>query len=483
MITVVGLGVEKDDISVRGKEAICRAWQQGLPIFVRTALTRSFESLTELGVQVTPLDEVYETSRSFSTLNKNLASRVAKEKGGCVYCVDGSASEDNSVKLLLKKRCQVEIIDAPSKTPYFAMKAALSGCSYSTLSAYETVEMAGAGALSLPLIVYDLDDRGLASDCKLALGEKLGEETICTFISGGKVKKIPLYELDRQRKYDYLTAVVVDKQEVVEKTRFTMDDLKEIVVRLRAPDGCPWDKVQTPQTIKMNVIEEAYELVDAVDSGDDDKVLEETGDILLQAVFYAVMKEEVGSFTLTDAISGICEKLISRHTHIFGEDKADGAESALSVWEKNKMKEKSQTTFASSVNDVPKSFPAAMRAQKVGKRAAKAGMDFVGVEEALLRLREEIVEFENARVSGDASAVEKELGDVLFSAVNVGRKAGVDCEKALKESVDRFASRFTLAEQLALQKTDDVTKLSEKEWDECYLLAKAKVKGCGDEVE
>ena len=483
MITVVGLGVEKDDISVRGKEAVLQAQKEGLPIFARTALTRSFESLKALGVTVTPLDEVYEKSRSFSTLNKNLAARVASEKQGCVYCVDGSASEDNSVKLLLKKRCKVEIIDAPSKTAYFVAKAAFSGCSYSTVSAYEIVERAGAGALSLPLIVYDLDDRGLASDAKLALGEKLGEETVCYFISGGKRKKIPLYELDRQRSYDYLTAVAFEKQEVVEKTRFTMEDLKEIVVRLRAPDGCPWDKVQTPDTIKMNVIEEAYELVDAVDSGDDDKVLEETGDILLQAVFYAVMKEEVGSFTMTDAISGICEKLISRHTHIFGEDKADGAESALSVWEKNKMKEKSQTTFASSVNDVPKSFPAAMRAQKVGKRAAKAGMDFATVEEAVSRLREEIVEFENARLSGDKAAVEKELGDVLFSAVNVGRKAGADCEKALKESVERFAARFTLAEQLALADTDDVTGLSAKAWDGYYLAAKDKIGGGGNGLE
>ena len=147
------------------------------------------------------------------------------------------------------------------------------------------------------------------------------------------------------------------------------------------------------------------------------------------------------------------------------------------------MNEKSQTTFASSVNDVPKSFPAAMRAQKVGKRAAKAGMDFATVEEAVSRLREEIVEFENARLSGDKAAVEKELGDVLFSAVNVGRKAGADCEKALKESVERFAARFTLAEQLALADTDDVTGLSAKAWDGYYLAAKDKIGGGGNGLE
>ena len=326
----------------------------------------------------------------------------------------------------------------------------------------------------MPLVIYDLDDRGLASDCKLALGERFGEESTVRFFHGEKGKKLALFELDREKRYDYLTAVVVEEQPLTEKKRFTMDDLREIVVKLRAPDGCPWDKVQTPETIKMNVVEEAYELVDAVDSGDDDKVLEETGDILLQAAFYAVMKEEVGAFSLTDALTGICQKLISRHTHIFGTDKADGAESALSVWEKNKRKEKHHETFADSVNDVPKCFPAAMRAQKIGKRAAKSGMDFADVAEAVLRLKEEIAEFERAYAVGDKAESERELGDVLFSAVNAGRLAGADCEKALKESAERFARRFTEAERIALQRTDDVTKLSAEEWEECYLAAKGK---------
>ncbi|MBQ8320120.1 MAG: nucleoside triphosphate pyrophosphohydrolase [Clostridia bacterium] len=476
MITVVGLGVEKGDLSLRGKEAILEAADAGLPVFVRTALTRSYESLLGLGVQPIALDDIYEKSRSFATLNKNLAARVATEKDGCVYCVDGAASEDNSVKILLKKRRRVRMIDGPSKSGYFALRAGFAQCSYLAVSAYEAVERAGAGTLSLPLVVYDLDGRGLASDVKLALGERFGDETTVRFVQGERVKKIPLFELDRQKSYDYLTAVTIEATDVVQKTRFTMEDLKEIVVRLRAPGGCPWDRAQTPESIKMNVIEEAYELVDAVDSGDDSKVLEETGDILLQAAFYAVMKEEVGAFTLTDAISGICEKLISRHTHIFGADKAEGAEGALSVWEKNKRKEKHQETFGDSVSDVPKCFPAAMRAQKVGKRAAKSGMDFVSADEAMVRLKEEIAEFENAYSSGCAEETEKELGDVLFSAVNVGRKAGVDCEKALKESTERFAARFVLAEKLALKSTGDVCALSAEEWEEYYQAAKKALK-------
>ena len=321
-----------------------------------------------------------------------------------------------------------------------------------------------------------MDDRGLASDCKLILGDLFGEETEVKYICGGKPKKARLYELDRQKSYDYSSAVAIEEMELLEKSRFTAEDLKEIVVRLRAPDGCPWDKVQTSESIKMSAVEEAYELVDAIDCNDDEKILEETGDVLLQAVFQAVMKEDTGAFNLTDAFTGICQKLISRHTHVFGKDKADNEGSALSVWEKNKMAEKHQITYADSVNDVPKCFPAAMRAQKIGKRAAKAGMDFATAEDAAKRLEEELSEFFEAYKKGDRAQTEKELGDLLFAAVNIGRKAGCDCEKALKESAERFAKRFTLAEEKALADGKVVTDLSEAEWDNYYLQAKAELR-------
>ncbi|MBQ7830786.1 MAG: MazG family protein, partial [Clostridia bacterium] len=215
--------------------------------------------------------------------------------------------------------------------------------------------------------------------------------------------------------------------------------------------------------------------VDAIDQEDDDRILEETGDILLQAVFHAVLKEETGAFDLTDVLSGICHKLITRHTHVFGNDKAQDGGEALSVWEKNKMTEKHQVTYADSVNDVPKCFPAAMRAQKIGKRAAKAGMDFATAEEAAEHLQAELVEFFVAYTAGNKEEAEKELGDVLFAAVNVGRKAGCDCEKALKESAERFAKRFTKAEALALAEGKTVTELSEAEWDDYYVKAKNSI--------
>lgn len=476
MLTVVGLGVDKGDLTKAGEEAILQAVKAGAPVLVRTAFTKSYQTVLELGVAHTCLDDVYRKSRNFQTLASNLAKRVLESGENAVYLVDGAPSEDTSVKMLYKKtRGKIRVIDGVSKITALARIANLRDCSYTAVSAYELLERANGGDLALPLIVYDMDDRALASDCKLVLGDLYGEESNAFYVRDGKSVKICLYEMDRQKTYDYSSAVVIERGELLKKTRFSLADLREIIIRLRKPDGCPWDKVQTCESIKMSAVEEAYELVDAIDQADDDKILEETGDILMQAVFHTVLKEETGAFTLTDMVTGVCNKLISRHTHVFGKDKAENVNGALGVWDENKRKEKGQTTYADAVNDVPKCFPAVMRAQKVGKRASKAGMDFAGVDEASARVQDELNELFDAIARGDKIATEKEAGDLLFSAVNVGRLAGADCEKALKESVERFAKRFTVAEELALNDGKVVNKLSASEWDEYYQQAKNKL--------
>ncbi len=477
MITVIGLGVEKGDISRKGEECILAAAKSGRKIVVRTANTLSYQTVVEFGIAHICLDSVYERSRSFTTLAKNLAKAVTDCGMDAVYLVDGAATEDNSVKALVRKvgKNNVEIIDGVSKTTALVRAAGFKGCSYTALSAYELSEKCKAGNIALPLVAYDLDDRGLASDIKLLLGDLFGEEIKVKYLCGGKAKNIPLFELDRQPRYDYTSAVAIEEVELLQKKRFNLEDLLQIIACLRAPDGCPWDRAQTNESIKMSAVEEAYELVDAIDQEDDEKILEETGDLLLQAAFHAVMKAETGAFNMTDILTGICTKLITRHTHVFGEDKAKDEGGALSVWEKNKMTEKHQLTYADAVNDVPKCFPAAMRAQKIGKRAAKAGMDFADVEKAAEGLQAEVAEFFSAYRSGNAAETEKELGDLLFAAVNIGRKAGCDCEKALKESAERFAARFTLAEKLALADGREVTELSEEEWDGYYVRAKKQL--------
>ena len=475
MITVIGLGNEVGDLTKKGEEKILAAAKNGDKILVRTAFTRAYAQVKALGVAHETLDFIYQKSRTFASLAKNLAKAVRDAGENTVYLVDGAPSEDTSVKALLKSgKNKVEIVGGVSKITAIASAANFKNCSYNALSAYDLYDKQKEN-LTLPLLVYDMDAPDLASDCKLILGNLFGEEIKVKYILGGKAKSIYLYELDHQKTYDYSSAVAIEEIDLLQKQRFSLEDLQEIIVRLRKPNGCPWDRVQTNASIKMAAVEEAYELVDAIDTGDDDKILEEAGDIMMQSVFHAVLKEETGAFNLTDVVSGVCQKLITRHTHVFGEDHAKDDQSALSVWEKNKMSEKNQVTYGDSVNDVPKCFPALMRAQKVGKRASKAGMDYASVQDAAAHIEKELQEFFLALDKGDKVETEKEIGDVLLAVTNVGRKAGCDVEKALKESVERFAARFTLAEKMALQEHSDVTKLSAEAWDFYYKKAKEEL--------
>lgn len=169
--------------------------------------------------------------------------------------------------------------------------------------------------------------------------------------------------------------------ELLQKENYTYGDLVEIVRYLRSENGCPWDRAQTHETLSVNLVEECYELVDAIALKSADKMREETGDVLLQAVFHAVLGEEAGEFTNGEMLNEICRKLITRHTHVFGNDGADGAEEALVNWDKNKYREKGHKSPAESVADVPKPFPALLRAQKVQKRAGKFGFDFESKEQ------------------------------------------------------------------------------------------------------
>lgn len=467
-VTLIGLGNLKGDLTERAFKALKSAKK----IIARTANTASFANLE--GFVVETLDNLFECSRNFDTLNKKLAAAVlsaAKESDVC-YCVDGAVCEDEACRIILNKHKDTEIIEGVSKAAHCASLARLSAAQYSAVSAYSAEELKSCRAA----VVYDIDCYYVATLVKEKLSSLFGDEADCTFIADGKAEKIKIYEIDRQKKYNLSCAVAVEEGEFLKKDRFDFDDLLHIIRLLRAPDGCPWDRVQTNESIKSNVIEEAYELADAIERNDDDGIEEETGDVLLQAAFHSVMKEEQGVFCASDAITRLVKKLIFRHSHIFGKDKAQGADDALSVWEKNKKKEKHMTTFGESVEAVPKNFPACMRAQKVGKRAAKCGMDFLSPVSASEKMFEEVGELIEAMQKEDKNAVFDEAGDVLFAAVNTCRLAGVDCEEALRAATQKFAERFVKFEQLIIADGKDVTALNGLEYDYYWQQAKNAVK-------
>ena len=248
------------------------------------------------------------------------------------------------------------------------------------------------------------------------------------------------------------------------KEHYDIADLLNIMRILRAPDGCPWDRVQTHQSIRQNFIEETYEAVEAIDAGNIPLLKEELGDVLMQVVFHSIMEEEAGSFTFDDVCDDVCRKLIVRHPHVFSDTVADTPDEVLKNWDAIKMRTKSQEKVADSVDDVAKSLPALMRAQKVGKRAAKSGMDFKDYQAALLRVQEEIGELK-AVDPGDKDRLSDELGDILFSVVNTARLLKIDAEQALYRSTDKFSSRFRKVEELAESRGIDMKTASDEELD------------------
>ncbi len=228
---------------------------------------------------------------------------------------------------------------------------------------------------------------------------------------------------------------------------YHIDDLIQIMELLRAPGGCPWDRAQTHQSIRANMLEEAYEAADAIDSMDMDNLKEELGDVLLQVVFHARMAQEAGAFTFDDVVDGICKKLVYRHPHVFGTASAGDPEGALSAWDAQKRAEKGQRTTADAMDSVARALPALTRAAKLQGKAAKAGFDWRDISPAMDKLSEELEEFQ-AAVREDSN-VEEELGDLLFAAVKAGRFAGVDGETALQKACEKFIRRFRAVERLA----------------------------------
>lgn len=252
------------------------------------------------------------------------------------------------------------------------------------------------------------------------------------------------------------------------KDSYNVKDLEEIVRILRAPGGCPWDAEQTHQSIRRNFLEEAYEAAEAIDEESPEHLKEELGDVLLQVVFHARMEQEEGRFDLDAVADGVCKKLIYRHPHVFGDVSVSGTGEVLSNWEELKRKEKGQATNTDALESVARSLPALWRAEKVQKKAKKAGFDWPDISGTLDKLSEELEELKTAAAQG--TNVAEELGDLLFSAVNVSRFLKVDCEDALNQATDKFIGRFRKVEEQAGERP--MTEMTLAELDQLWERAK-----------
>ena len=260
------------------------------------------------------------------------------------------------------------------------------------------------------------------------------------------------------------------------KERYNVNDLIDIVEILRSPNGCPWDIEQDHKSIRRDFLEETYEVIEAINKDDRDGLLEELGDVLLQVVFHAQIEREKNSFDLNDVADGVCKKMIERHPHVFGNVSAETSEQVLENWDVIKKQTKQQKSQTESMLSIPREFPALMRADKVQKKAAKVGFDWDSVDGAFAKVSEELAELKEAITMGVVENANEELGDLLFSVVNVSRFINVDSEEALTKATDKFIDRFSKVEKMAEEKGLNMkeTDLDEldKLWDEAKKVSK-----------
>lgn len=257
------------------------------------------------------------------------------------------------------------------------------------------------------------------------------------------------------------------------KDKYTIKDLLVIVEVLRAPNGCPWDREQTHQSIRKNLIEETYEVAEAIDLDDSSLLCEELGDLLLQIALHTEMEKELGNFTFDDVCNEICQKLVYRHPHVFGAKKVGSTQEVLHNWEQLKNTEKGRITAKDRLDSVPQNLPALMRAEKLQKRADDFGFFYKEATFALKDLQNEVDELNQAmQENSNIENIEGEIGDVLFSATNTARMLGIDAEEALTKSSNRFVSRVKKIEEISQENGDELKTLSVEERDRLWKKAK-----------
>ena len=420
IITIAAIGPDSGQTLTLG---VYDALRQADALLLRTGRHGVADRLRQEGVAFETLDALYDRTEDFDELCELAARAIidrARQAQTLIYAVSEPQS-DATVRAL-----------AQALPDDMALRV-LGGVTLTDAAACAAIPFG---------VITEIDNRYLASDVKLWLGDLFDDETTVYFLEnaaepGATARPIELCELDRQDHYDHRTAVLVPRISVYDRSRASYEDFVQVISRLRAPGGCPWDRAQTHHTLRQYMIEEACEAADAMDGGDEMKMADELGDVLLQVVLNSCIGAEHRAFTDRDVTSMAAHKMITRHEHVFGKAKAENAQAVVSVWENAKKKERGEQTALERVLDVPLSLPALMRAQKVVRREAGAkGLKLDGAQ--MLARVAELAE-ENG---GDQAAKEARLGEMLECLCALAEAQGLDAETALrgqtKKRVDRL---------------------------------------------
>lgn len=481
MIKIIGLGPgAKDALTLGAIEVL----QTSKNIFLRTERHPTVQYLKELGIKYKTYDEKYEQSKSFDEVYDAIAEDIIKKQEelvDLVYAVPGhplvaEKSVENILKLCKEKNIDVDIYPAVS-----FIDSLMDSLRIDPIQGIKIIDAFDIKNQILDkrtgIIVTQVYDKYIASEVKISLSEYYSDEMEIYFVRAAGIKgmesirKIPLYELDRQEDIDHLTSIYIPK---CNKNIMDFYDLVDIMGILRSDNGCPWDKEQTHESLKKSLIEESYEVIEAIDEEDDEKLVEELGDVLLQVVFHAQLGKEEGYYNINDVISAICNKMINRHPHVFGDTEAKTSEEVLNNWDKIKMKEQGLKNHTDELKHVPNNLPALMRADKIQRKAAKVGFDWDKIDSAMSKVLEELDEIKCVYKTNNKVKILEEVGDLIFSTVNVSRFLDIDPEIALNSTITKFIKRFEYIEKSALEKGLKMEDLDLKAMDELWEEAKSK---------
>ncbi|WZL72817.1 nucleoside triphosphate pyrophosphohydrolase [Clostridiaceae bacterium 35-E11] len=480
-LTVVGLGPgSKAYLTMGAMEKI----KQSKRVILRTEKHPVVAYLKEEGIFYESFDDVYNKKENFDEVYETIVHRLLTmvETEDILYAVPGSPFvAENTVQHLIHqsnvKAFNLEFIPAVSFIE--AMLYTLRKDPIGGLKIVDGLQLTEQILdVETDIIITQVYNQLVASDVKLKLMEYYPDEHPIIVVQGAgipnlqKIAHIKLYELDHIEWLDYLTSIYIPKIEDTTVKTYTLQHLVKIMERLRGKDGCPWDAKQTHESLKPHLIEETYEVLEALEEKDMDLLEEELGDLLLQVVFHALLASEEGYFNIKDVITRLCKKLVFRHPHVFGEVHVNSASGAIKSWDEMKRKEKNVKTYTEGLKRVPKHLPALMKSYKVQAKAANIGFDWDDVKDAIGKVREEFDELLQVYATENIEAITEELGDLLFSVVNVARFLKVEPEQALNQTTEKFIERFAFIEMESEKNGKKLENMSLEEMDVLWNMAK-----------
>ncbi len=415
-------------------------------VFVRTVKHPGAEILDEYDIPYTSFDKFYDTMSDFDGLYRAICDEVLFCEADTVsYIVPGSAViAEKSVFLLLKNAaCKVKIIPSTS-----FLDGLFASIQYDAASSFKLLDALSLDEqrpdVSCMNVVCQVYDRQIASDVKLALNEYYDDETDVFMINAcgtdeESIQSIKLYEIDRTDNIDHLSTLVIPAQNYM-NTPSDFYSLSHIISALRGENGCPWDKEQTHISLRQYMIEEAYEAVNAIDNNDAENLCEELGDMLLQILLHAQIAKEKGYFDINEVIKGISEKMIRRHPHVFAQKELP--DDFYQMWDEVKKKEHDYKSPSEEIEDIPKCLPALIYAQKLYKKAVKAGPNTGSTDDILNKLSRKFAELQRACMSEKKENMYEISGDFLRLTAELSAEYSIDAEGALRDSTLRYKERF-----------------------------------------